>query len=47
MEKLSLAQDRFVNDICQIRFDATDDTVLAEEQLVQNLARYGITDYSR
>ena len=31
MEKLSLAQDRFVHDICQINFDATDNSALSEE----------------
>ena len=45
MEKLSLAQDRFVNDICQINFDAADISVLSSEQLAANLAKYGITDY--
>jgi hypothetical protein len=47
MEKLSLAQDRFVNDICQVNFDAADDSVLSEEQLMANLAKYSITDYER
>jgi len=47
MEKLSLAQDRFVGDICEVKFDAADDSILSEEQLMANLAKYGITDYER
>ena len=47
MEKLSLAQDRFVNDICQVRFDSLDDSEVSRDQLKANLARYGITEYER
>ena len=47
MEKLNLAQYRFVNDVLNVTFDATNDSVLSESQLVANLASVGITDYSK
>ena len=47
MEKLSLAQKRFVDEILEVRFDALNDSVLSEEQLKANLAKIGVKDYSR
>ena len=48
MEKLNLAQHRFVNEILQVNFeDHSDDSVLSEEQLVANLAAVGITNFSK
>ena len=48
MEKLSLAQDRFVDEVIQVRFDdPADDSVLTEAELEANLSRIGVTDYSR
>lgn len=47
MEKLNLAQYRFVNDVLNVTFDASNDSVLSESQLVANLAAVGITDFSK
>ena len=47
MEKLSEAQVRFTRDILRISYDATNNSVLNEAQLADNLATHGITDYSR
>lgn len=45
MEKLSLAQERFVKEVLEVKFDAQNNSVLTEDQLVQNLANIGITDF--
>lgn len=47
MEKVSLAQERFLKEVIQVNFDASDNSVLTEDQLAQNLANLGITDYSK
>ena len=47
MEKLSMAQDRFVKEVLQVSFDSTDNSVLSEAQLEANLASIGVTDYSK
>ena len=45
MEKLSQAQERFVKEVIQVNFDASDDSVLSEDALAENLARLGISDF--
>jgi hypothetical protein len=47
MEKLNEAQARFVKDVLQVSFDASDASILTREQLAANLAANGITDYER
>ena len=48
MEKLNLAQHRFVNEILAVNFeDATDNSVLTEAQLADNLAAVGIKNYTK
>lgn len=47
MEKLSVAQDRFVKEVLQVSFDSTDNSVLSAGQLEANLASIDVTDYSR
>lgn len=42
-----MAQDRFVQDILEVKYDAANDSVLSKEQLRANLAKYGITDFSK
>ena len=47
MEKINLAQNRFVNEILEVKFDAANNSVLTETNLVQNLSAIGITDIKR
>lgn len=47
MEKISLAQHRFVHEVLQVKFDAQDNSVLTSEQLQTNLAEIGVNEYSR
>ena len=47
MEKVSQAQDRFANEVLQIKNDPSDDSVLTEAQLAQNLASADITEFER
>ena len=47
MEKLSFAQETFARDILEVSYRAADESILAREQLIANLKRHGITDYSR
>jgi len=45
MERLNLAQYRFVHDVLKVNFDPSDESVLTKEQLKDNLASCGIVDY--
>ena len=47
MEKVSQAQDRFANEVLQIRNDSSDESVLTEAQLTQNLVSIGVTEFER
>ena len=47
MEKVSQAQDRFANEVLQVKNDPSDDSVLTEAQLAQNLASVGVTEFER
>ena len=47
MEKLSLAQQRFLSEVLSLTYDSTDESVLTEEQLTENLACLGVTDFSK
>jgi len=46
MENLSFAQETFTRDILEVSYKAADENILAKEQLIANLKRHGITDYS-
>ena len=47
MEKVSQAQDRFISEVLQVKNDPSDDSVLTEAQLAQNLASVGVTEFER
>jgi hypothetical protein len=47
MERLSVAQERFTSEVLNIQYDAADESVLSEAQLAENLAKIGVTDYTR
>lgn len=45
MEKISTAQKIFVHDILDVNY-ANTEQVLSRDQLIENLARHGITEYT-
>lgn len=47
MERLSVAQERFTSEVLNVQYDTADKSVLSEPQLYVNLAKIGVTDYSR
>jgi len=47
MEKVSEAQERFTNEVLNLRYDGEDDSVLTRDQLAQNLEKIGVSQYER
>jgi len=45
MEKMSVGQESY-DRMLETKIDASDDSVLTKEQLIENLARRDITEYS-
>lgn len=47
MERISEAQKAFVHEILSLDYsDSEDSSILTKEQLVENLAKFGVTEYS-
>lgn len=47
MERMSVAQKAFVHEILGLNYgDRSEESVLTREQLIENLANAGITEYS-
>ena len=47
MERLSLAQQRFTDEVLNVEYDASSERVLTEAELASNLASIGVIDYER